>query len=352
MRSGNQNSYSNPVSTQISDDGPPEVHLNALPPAQKAPFQVSWSGSDACGQVQGFDVEYRVGPAGEWQAWLKSTSNTSTAFAPDSPQYGETYYFHARANDQAGNWSGWSNETSTILARYMLEGEAINTRHQPVFGAKVSAPGALAVGYDSSKYTAYLLDKGFYTLEMSHDAYGKMPPMRAISVTTDLAGLDFVLPPLDEVVSDGGFEDGGWGDWQTAGTLTPTLGAEPHTGYGAVLMGGAGETAQISQVLSIPEGLSNTTLSFLARLDDQAGGSSTIQVELEGTSISSTQSISTGEWTHLWLPVDEVGGGQEVTLIFALSDTAAVRLDEVSLGSAIRSGSFVHLPMVLRAPAP
>ncbi|MFN2169195.1 MAG: hypothetical protein ACK2U9_23420, partial [Anaerolineae bacterium] len=193
--SGNQNDYSAPVSTQVYDDSPPTVLLNDLEAAQVAPIQVSWSGSDTCGQVKGFDVEYRVGTTGTWQEWLKSTPSTSAAFTPDSPQYGAKIYFHVRATDQADNWSGWSNEESTTLARYKLEGEARNTRHQPVLGAKVAAPDALTVVYDSNRYTTYVLDHGPYAMEMSHDSFGNLPPMRGISATANLAGLDFFLPP-------------------------------------------------------------------------------------------------------------------------------------------------------------
>ena len=50
----------------------------------------------------------------------------------------------------------------------------------------------------------------------------------------------------------------------------------------------------------------------------------------------------------MWLPVD-AAAGQALTLTFTVSDNPAVRLDEVSLGSAIKGGSQMLLPLVFRA---
>jgi len=92
-------------------------------------------------------------------------------------------------------------------------------------------------------------------------------------------------------------------------------------------------------------------LSFLVRLDDAAAGTSTLSVELAGMPISHSQIVSTADWTHVWLPVD-AAVGQAMTLTFTVSDNPAVRLDEVSLGSAIKGGSQVQLPLVFRASTP
>lgn len=350
---GNQNDYSDPVYTQIVDEDPPyDVQVNALPPARKAPFVVSWSGVDDCGEVAAFDVQYRVGLAGTWESWLSSTPFTIGLFDPSSPQYGETYYFQARARDEAGNWSAWSDPVSTILAKFTLSGHTFNVRHERVAHAgTVLAPAALSVQRLPGGYEAFVAGEGDYDISTSRDGFGILPPMSPVSVTEDLVGLDFVLPPLDDVVSDGGFEAGAWGDWLPAGTAMPSLITGTHTGNGAVLLGGTGETSSLSQVLTVPDNLSDATLSLLVRLDDDEEGSSTLQIELAGTVINYTQVVSPGGWTHVWLPVDDAAG-QTLTLSFHLSDTPAVRLDEVSLGSAAFGGAYVHLPVVLRPTGP
>jgi hypothetical protein len=349
---GNQSDYSTPAYTEITDADPPdEVQVKALPAAQAAPFEVRWSGADACGQVDLFDVEVRVGATGTWEAWQTSTNTTSAVFAPASPQYGQTYYFRVRARDEAGNWSDWSDPASTVLAQFTLSGRAFNVVHEPVAIAQFVVTDALAIDSLPGGYRAYVADAGDYSLRATRDGFGLLPAMHVLSVTSDLEDLDFVLPPLDDIVSDGGFEAGGWGDWIPGGSLPPTLVTETHTGEGAVLLGGLGGTSTLSQSFSVPGTLTNPTLSFLVRLDEEAGGSSTLDVELAGTPISQTQVVSTSTWLHVWLPVD-AAVGQAVTLTLTLSDTPALRLDEVSLGSSRSGGSFVFLPLVLRAYNP
>jgi lysophospholipase L1-like esterase len=350
---GNQGDYGAAAYTTVVDQDPPyNVYVGALPSAQKPPFAVWWHGVDACSLVTAYDVEYRVGSSSVWQSWLSATPNTSAIFDPASPQYGQTYHFRVRARDQAGQWGGWSASVSTLLARFALDGQVVTVRHEPVAQAQVVVTDALLVETEPlGRYNAYLLDVGSYDLAASRDGFAVLPPMRGLTVTADMSGLDFVLPPLDDVVGDGGFETGSWGDWQVAGTLPPTLTTQAHTGDGAVLLGGVGDTAILSQSLSVPGTLTDATLSFLARLDDDADVSSTLQIELGGTSLNHPQLIAAGEWTHIWFPVDDAVG-KAVILTFSISGSPAVRLDEVSLGSAARGGYWIYLPLTARAPTP
>jgi hypothetical protein len=210
--------------------------------------------------------------------------------------------------------------------------------------------GALAVDPLPGGYRAFVAGTGNYDLQVSRNGFGALPPMHVLSVTTGLSGLDFVLPPLDDVASNGGFEGGGWGGWQVGGTVTPALVTGGHTGDGAALLGGTGGTSWLSQALSVPSGLSNPTLSFLVKLEG-ISGSSSLQVELLGTAISHTASVPAGGWLHVSLPVDGALG-KAVTLVLTVSDNAAVRVDEVSLGSAQAGGSLLYLPSIRRGFAP
>jgi hypothetical protein len=112
-------------------------------------------------------------------------------------------------------------------------------------------------------------------------------------------------------------------------------------------MGGTGHSSVLSQTLFVPSTVSHATLSFLVRLDDAAGADSEIDVELVGTPFSHTQVISSGAWSHVWFPV-EAAVGQTVTLQFTVSDNTAVRLDEVSLGSALSGGGCTYMPSISR----
>lgn len=67
---------------------------------------VTWGGTDSTSGITTYDVQYRIGPEGEWTDWLVDTSLTSAQFGPTSPvslEYGQTIYFRVRARDAAGN---------------------------------------------------------------------------------------------------------------------------------------------------------------------------------------------------------------------------------------------------------
>jgi acyl-CoA thioesterase-1 len=344
---GNQSVYSAARYTTIVDRDPPyDVWISPLEPVLKPPFEIRWSGADACSQVSRFEVEVRIGPTGDWILWQVGT-HTSAVFGDNEPvQYGQTYYFRVRAYDAADNWAE-SLPVSTVPAQYTLDGSVLNARHERIAGADAwLIPAAPAMKRQPGGYLAYLAQGGIYELLAEREGFGILPSIH-LSVAADMSGVDMILPPLDNVVSDGDFEPGAWNGWQAGGTLTPALTSDAHTGSGAALLGGLGELSWLRQSFIVPADLTNPTLSFLIRLDDDAAGSSTVQIELEGTPISYTHVVGAGDWSHVWLPVN-AAVGQPATLTFTLSDTAAVRLDEVSLGSALSGGHFPNLPLVLR----
>jgi hypothetical protein len=79
----------------------------------------------------------------------------------------------------------------------------------------------------------------------------------------------------------------------------------------------------------------------------ESGDSSALRVDVVGTPISYTQVVSTTGWLRAWLPV-EAAVGQAVTLTFTVSESTAVILDEVSLGTARHGGSVTFFPIVQR----
>lgn len=351
---GNLGAFSPAAQSFVDDPLPPaSVSVASLPPAQKVPFTVSWSGTDTCDPQLTYDVKYCVGDAcspttGVWNTWLTSTTSTSTVFSPSVPQYGQRYSFRARAYDDSGKWKD-STPVSTRLARFTLDGEVLTVRDEPVALATVTAAGALAVDrLVGSGFRAYVGGAGTYDLSASRSGFGSLPPMYAVEVTgADLEGLDFVLPPLADIVQDGGFESGNLNAWLVSGSVGL---ADGHTGHGAVRLGGDGGSSSLSQSLSVPASLSNATLSFMVKLDGTSGGNS-LEIGLEGTPFSQTVPVSPGGWTHVWYDVSSAGG-QQVTLVFTVSGSPAVLLDEVSLGSAISGGSWNFMPLIAREATP
>jgi hypothetical protein len=88
----------------------PASTVTALPATSPGTFQVAWSGSDATSGIASYDVEVREGTGGEWTALLSATTATATSF---TGQNGTTYYFRARARDEAGHVEAWPGSYDT-----------------------------------------------------------------------------------------------------------------------------------------------------------------------------------------------------------------------------------------------
>jgi hypothetical protein len=349
---GNQGPYSTPAYTTISDGVAPQAHIDELPLVRFAPFTVSWGGSDDCSGIDVYDVQYKVGAAGTWTDWKMGTTDTSGSFTPSPAQYGETYYFHAGAYDKAGNWSGWS-ETSTTLAQYSLAGNVYNVRRQPVAASQTTiTPEPLWLSSQPAGFLAYTAtSEDLDIVTARDDLYGPLPTMLDVPVNDDIHDLAFILPPQDDAVTDGDFEAGDLTAWQVGGTVPPTLTTVAHTGTGASLLDGSLSDSRLSQVLTPALGISDPTLSFLVRLAVD-GPPSTLQIELANTGTLSppltyTLPVEDSGWAHVWYDLTGLAS-EPLTLTFAVSDSPAVLLDEVRLGSAVANGHWYYLPFILR----
>jgi len=351
---GNVGEWSDPLYTIITDGDPPQASMDAMPVAQLPPFRVSWSGSDTCSAVTAYNVQYKIGASGVWTDWKTATSLTSDDFDISPFHYGETYYFRVQARDEAGNWSAWSDEVQTIPARFAVRGRVGNIRGQAVVAAQVDfSPAALATDAEpAGGFVTYLAASGSYTITVGRDdRYASLLPMRAVSVTDHVDGLEFILPPQDDAVNDGDFEAGTWGRWQIGGSAPPTLTATAHTGLSAVRLGGSGENSSLSQFLTPTLPITLPTLSFMARLETP-GPVGALTVRLANQSLLSppvtyTVTFSEAEWTHVWFDMTGLVSAP-LTLTFVVSDSPAVLLDEVRLGSAAVGGYAVYLPLTAR----
>lgn len=77
-------------------------------------FTVSWSATDAWGEVRDHDVRYRVagydGGFGSWVSWLTGTTSGGATFAGEP---GLTYCFSVRSRDDWGRLGAWSTQRCT-----------------------------------------------------------------------------------------------------------------------------------------------------------------------------------------------------------------------------------------------
>ena len=350
---GNQSDWSAAAYTTVVDNVPPEAFFGTLYPYDLSPISLNWWATDVGSGVAAYWVEYRVGLAGTWTAisGLNPTGSTGADFVPSSPQYGQTYYFRVKAQDVAGNWGLPSNEASTTLAQFSLQGSVYNPRHQPVFRATVGLdPAALHLAHQpAGSFLAYLVAGGDYDVSVSRpDRYGPLPDMYDVAVSADVSGLSFVLPSPDDAVVDGGFEAGDLDAWQLDGTTTLTTTA--HTGLGAVRLGGVGETASLGQPVT-PSAGEWPTLSFFVRLE-QPGTPGVLQIELANTGVLSppvtyTLPVDGEAWTHVWYDLTGLVS-EPLTLTFRVSDTAPILLDEVSLGASPQGLYQSYMPCISR----
>jgi hypothetical protein len=116
---GAGNSIESAVSNAVvPDDGHPPVPTMTAPTAATAlalPFKVSWTATDVSG-IAHYDVQRQVdawnaAPAA-WTSWLTNTSATSATYTGN---YGYTFCFRVRAQDRAGNLSGFSAPRCTAV---------------------------------------------------------------------------------------------------------------------------------------------------------------------------------------------------------------------------------------------
>ncbi len=219
-------------------------------------------------------------------------------------------------------------------------------------GALVTlTPAALTIEPRPGGYVAYLAGNGLYDVWAGRAGFGILPPMLDVAVAGDVSGADLFLPPLDDAVTDGGFEAGNLDAWQTGGTVSPTLAAAAHTGANSVQLGDGSGSSTIGQMVSPPLGLrlaaSNPTLSFLVRLE-QPGPSSSLQVVLSGASpVTYTLPVESDAWSHVWYDLTGLASSP-MTVTFIVSGSPPVLVDEISLGSAVRGGYRAYLPLAIR----
>jgi uncharacterized repeat protein (TIGR01451 family) len=225
---------------------PPVSAIQSLPAFARDTLAVQWGGSDpGFSGIQTYDVQYRVGAGGNWQDWQLGTGNTQATFI-GTP--GQTYYFRARATDRAQNVEDWppgNGDGQVTFYDWQLTGTVRDNTGAPVGGAQVTVSPNGLVSPPSTidgEYAAYALQTSpTYSATWSKSGYGVLPPT-LVEASQD-ERLRIVLPPIDNVVQNWGFESGSLVGWQVSGVLTTiaSLSAR-HTGLYGLSLGEAPAT--------------------------------------------------------------------------------------------------------------
>jgi len=252
-----------------------------------------------------------------------------------------------------------------LLEAMQVTGQVFNNQHQPVFSATVmtqSAEQGVAHTDVNGHYVLYLADTGVVDVTAARAGFGTLPALHDLPTGIDVSGLDFVLPPQDNLVVNGGWEAGDMTGWQTEpGASASVTAAAAHTGLDGLRFSSPATAAttlnrpamlhwQVSQTVVLPPNIAQPTLSWLYQIIGGAPTDSLVIQVTNGTDdITREIPLMVGGWTHAWEDLSAFSG-QTVTLRIGFLETGAreVYVDEVSIG-ATRVGVYpVRLPLISR----
>jgi len=165
------------VALNPKDCLPPQAQVGPLPPfVETTSFTVAWSGEDVWQGVAAYDVQVRDGYGVAWNGWLTDTAAISATF---TGAHGHTYFFRARARDQAGNRGAWTDEEWGQAVTTVLTDTApvLATSHKTVWPALFS-PGQTVL------YTIIISNSGTLTAAAT---LTDTPPAAMLLLTATLA---------------------------------------------------------------------------------------------------------------------------------------------------------------------
>lgn len=226
----------------------PVTSVDPLPEYLRNGNVITWSGTDPGGSgIHTYDVQYQVingvdAPlAGNaWVDWQVRTAARGHSFVGTPLQ---TYAFRSRGLDRARNWEEWpsgNGDARTILYSWGISGTVRDNRGVPIVGAAINTTPAAFSGFvtdPNGAYHAYVGNSAAtYAASWSKLGYGVLP-MTHFGADADVV-LDAVLPPLDQALRNGDFEQPTLTPWIDSGVIpvSTTVQVE-HTGDRAALLG-------------------------------------------------------------------------------------------------------------------
>ena len=206
----------------IVDRSPPMTHLSPLP--QYSPvdhLMLRWNVAEAGAGIDRYEIEYRDQADSQWQTAQTVSDSATTSIQITDTIPGHSYDFRMRAIDRAGNFEPWpiSAESSTTVYGHLGNGQVIDNRGVPVPYAQLRSvpPGLNTAQTDSAgNFTMYWAESGPYTLSAIKSGFGSLSTN--LNVTEDKVNVELVLPPADNLISNGSFQIRNMTGWRIEGS--------------------------------------------------------------------------------------------------------------------------------------
>lgn len=226
----------------------PVTSVDPLPEYLRNGHVITWSGTDPGGSgIHTYDVQYQVTDGADallaenaWVDWRVRTAARGNSFV-GAPL--RTYAFRSRGLDRARNreeWPSGNGDARTILYSWGISGTVRDNRGVPIVDAAVSTTPTAFSGFatdSNGAYHAYVGNSAAtYATSWSKMGYGVLP-ITHFGADADVV-LDAVLPPLDQALRNGDFEQPTLAPWTDSGVIPISATVQvKHTGDRAALLG-------------------------------------------------------------------------------------------------------------------
>ncbi len=333
----------------------PLITLNVA--ANGVTVNLNWtsSGAGAGWSIKGYEAQYKDLAGGSWVTLQNKTdARQVNSF---SAQAGHSYAVRVRAwqktpesynseIDMPGPWQEKNITVGALVTGQVLTNQGVGVEGVTVGPADGSASTTTTAG---GSFNLGLANSGTYTFTVTTQNGWTAPPSPPTSVLLNTTtALTFTLYPPDQALQNNDFENGFTG-WQASGTPPTSVTGERHSGNYSLRLA---DSSALAQSATIADSF-QPVLSFWYKMTN-SDGNDTFTAEILGdTGLTVTNSFATsssGEWQHVWLPLnlDEVYSGP-IGARFSLSGAGAtVYLDSVSLGAAWGGPNKNYLPVVLK----
>jgi|GEM_PF-3489961 len=331
-----------PVILLVEQDNQPPVaaiKLEALP-GDADHVNVVWNGDDGpLGTgISGYDVQVSIND-GEWQDWQTGVAYT---YAPYDISAGGKFAFRLRAIDNAGNFSEFTEPTTTMLVpEGTLKMEITDLRGQHVPYTRVTLSDGTLHDADANGIVTITQPPGLIRItRIDGSAQGQLAPGQPFEIElAEEADTSWMLLPQQNLIRNGDFEFGsqGW-DWSAPADAATVRGPANH-GNVLRLQGGRRPWGQpsASTELDLPQGWNAGVLSFYYRVPDPDS-----QLRVRVISDDSQRMLwqSQGEITdfyRVWVDLSAYEG-QHITIRFELvsnkgASKGSAEVDDVILGN-------------------